>query len=147
MTKLFNYIFKNKFNINNNYDILPDDQYVVKYHQEKYLYNCYIIIEYIIIYGEYKNILIPFYSDNKIAKKITKSYETNFAQLMSKHGDVHAESLYSQMTISNDGLILVNYRDGTINDAVPSDYNNDSVYRFLQKRGFISLDEMRNKLK
>ena len=55
-------------NIKKNYDILPDDQYVVKYHQEKYLYNCYIIIEYIIIYGEYKNILIPFYSDNKIAK-------------------------------------------------------------------------------
>ena len=147
MNKLFKYIFKNKFNIKNNYDILPDDQYVVKYHQEKYLYNCYIIIEYIIIYGEYKNILIPFYSDNKIAKKITKSYVKDFVKLMSKYGDIHAESLYSQMTISNNGLILVNYHDGTINEAVPSDYNNDSVYRFLQKRGFISLDEMRNKLK
>ena len=133
MNKLFKYIFKKKFNINNNYDILPNDQYVVKYHQEKYLYNCYIIIEYIIIYGEYKNILIPFYSDNKIAKKITKSYVENFIELMSKSGDIHAESLYSQMTISNNGLILVNYQDGTINEAVPSDYYNDSVYRFLQK--------------
>ena len=83
MTKLFNYIFKNKFNINNNYDKLPDDQYVVKYHQEKYLYNRYIIIEYIIIYGEYKNILIPFYSDNKIAKKMLIDYPKNDKYLKS----------------------------------------------------------------
>ena len=68
MAKFLNFIFKNKFDLKNHYKVLPDDQYVVKYLQEKFLYNCYIIIEYIIIYGENKNILIPFYSDNKIAK-------------------------------------------------------------------------------
>ena len=147
MVKFFNFIFKNKIDLKNHYKVLPDDQYVVKYHQEKFLYNCYIIIEYIIIYGENKNILIPFYSDNKIAKTITKSYSSNFIELMNNHGDIQAESLYNQMLISNDELILVNYHDGRIKDAVPSDYHNDSVYRFLQKRGFINLDEMRKKLK
>ena len=147
MTNIFNFFSKKIIDLKDHYQVLPDDQYVVKYHKEKYLYNCYIIIEYIIIYGECKNTLIPFYSDNKIAKKITKSYNCNFIELMSNYGDIQAESLYNQMVISNDELILVNYHEGRIKNAVPSDYNNDSVYRFLQKRGFINLDEMRKKLK